>query len=1209
MILGATFIPSDSQYINIAHVQAGTVNQKLSVAVIPSPNLSISKYFDAGKSKYGDTATYHIVVKNLSAFTSSITTVVYDTAYGYRFVSTSGSVNAGSVVYAAKTGTGGIFTWTLPTPLAAGVSDTMTFKVIDTSNTSTMRDTAWVVNAQRFRTSSVTSQYISANHTGKITGPSSILPADTLYYTLADEDLNTSSTTVQTLKCIVIDSVTTKSSHERDSVTFTETGVNTGIFTGKIISKYSTTAGTNFNNVTINVQPNDSIMILYKDALDSLGNANQIRVWKTIVNAGNTATLTGTSTIYPGNTISYTLTDADLNRNSLVAEKYVLADTNKVTGEAENVTFTETGVNTGVFTGSIPTVYGTTAGTNNNGTFNVKSGDSLRISYFDAATSSGPSATISWTTKVLGGYTAALTATAQIYPQNSVQVVVTDKDLNKNSSAQESYTVRDSDIVTNQYQDITITERSINDSVFIGYVNTRFGNITGANNIGYIYVQQGDSLRVSYMDTMQTNGSAGSLLTAMTHVLGGHPGTLTVNKTSIYPGDSVLIAVSDTDLNRNASIPESYQVIDSNIVTKEWETITVTETGVNTGIFQGYAHTKFGTTAGVNNNGIFNVQKGDSLVVTYIDTITTNGAPGLTLKAGTGIKGGATAILSGTPSIVPGASILDTLKDADLNKSATVAESYLLRDTSKNGQIDTVTFTETGVNTGVFTASIPTVFGTTKGTSKKGATFNVQAGDTITLAYYDTLQTNGGSAWVYTKTVVTGYHTAVMSVTPSMLPGASSIDTIFDADLNKNVTVAESYMFRDTSRNGQIDTVTFTETGLNTGIFTASVPTVFGTTKGTNGKNVTIKAQAGDTLYLLYTDTLAANGGPGAAMVGKTAIIGGYTAKLTGSVSVLPGVSALDTLVDLDLNKNSGVVETYTLRDTSKNGQIDTVTFTETGVNTGTFTASVPTVFGTTKGSNGKNVTFNAQAGDTLYLFYTDTVAANGGPGAANILKTIINGGYAAQLKGSTSVVPGLAILDTIIDQDLNKNVSVAESYAFRDTSSNGQIDTVTFTETGVNTGIFAAAIPTAYGKTKGTSGKNVTFNATGGDTVCIIYKDTMTTNGGPGLTLQLKCGIINPQMTVSKSVDKSHARPGDTLTYSMTYKNTGTANAMFVTVTDPCPNNTTYVANSVTLNGVAQTDAADGDATTYSGGMLQVNVGTVTPGQSGTIVFKVVIQ
>jgi len=87
--------------------------------------------------------------------------------------------------------------------------------------------------------------------------------------------------------------------------------------------------------------------------------------------------------------------------------------------------------------------------------------------------------------------------------------------------------------------------------------------------------------------------------------------------------------------------------------------------------------------------------------------------------------------------------------------------------------------------------------------------------------------------------------------------------------LIKNLTVAESYMFRDTSRNGQIDTVTFTETGVNTGIFTASVPTVFGTTKARNGKNVTFKAQAGDTLYLFYTDTLAANGGPGAAMVGK----------------------------------------------------------------------------------------------------------------------------------------------------------------------------------------------------------------------------------------------------------------------------------------------------------------------------------------------------
>ena len=1208
---GPTFT-GDNLFINRAHIAASTVNQLVKDTAAPSPVLSLTKYFDAGKSKNGDTTQYHIIVKNLSVINSSLGTMSYDTLYGtgYTFVAGSQTASSGTTIaYAALTGTQGRLTWTIGT-LIPGAADTLNFKILINTATTTIRDTAFVVNSERFRTASNgTLQYISANHTGVITGPAVILPADTIYYTLTDEDLNTSAATVQTLKCIVIDSITVKGSHERDSVAFTETGVNTGIFTGKIISKYGTSAGTNFNNTTINVQPNDTIIVLYTDALDSANNANRIRSWKTGVNAGNTGTLIGTSTIYSGNLISYTLSDADLNRNPSVAEKYILADTNKVTGEVENVTFTETGINTGVFTGNIPTVYGTTAGTNNSGAFNVKNGDSLRITYFDAVTTSGASAIISWTTKVLGGYTAILAATAQIYPSNSIQVVVTDKDLNKNSSAAESYTVRDSDKVTNQYQDIAITERSANDSVFIGYVNTRYGVITGANNIGYIYVQQGDSLRVSYLDTMQTNGSAGSLLTAMTHVLGGYPGTLTVNKTSIYPGDSVLIAVSDTDLNRNASLIESYSVIDSNIATHEWETVTVKETAANTGIFQGYAHTKFGATAGTNNDGIFNVKTGDSLVVTYVDTVTTNGAPGLTLKAGTGIKGGTTATLTGTPSILPGTTILDTLKDADLNRNASLAEIYTLRDTSKNGQIDTVTFTETGVNTGIFTASVPTTFGVTKGSNGKNVTFKAQAGDTITLAYYDTLQTNGGSAWLFTRTVVAGYHTALLSVTPSMLPGASSIDTVFDADLNKNLTVAESYMFRDTSRNGQIDTVTFTETGVNTGIFTASVPTVFGTTKGANGKNVTFKAQAGDTLYLFYTDTLAANGGPGAAMVGKTAIIGGHTAQLTGSISIVPGVSALDTLVDLDLNRNAGAAETYMLRDTSKNGQVDTVTFTETGVNTGVFTASVPTVFGTTKGANGKNATFNAQAGDTLYLFYTDTLAANGGPGAALVTKTAVLGGYAAQLKGSTSVVPGLAILDTIVDLDLNRNISAAEIYTFRDTSSNGQIDTVTFTETGVNTGIFTATIPTAYGKTKGTNGKNVTFNAAGGDTVCIIYKDTMTTNGGPGAILQFKCGVVNPLMTLIKSVDKSHGKPGDTLTYSMTYKNTGTANATFVTLTDPSPNNTTYVANSVTINGTAQTDAADGDETTYSGGMLQINIGTVTPGQTGTIIFKVVIQ
>ncbi|HLX11968.1 MAG TPA: hypothetical protein VKS81_04065 [Bacteroidota bacterium] len=84
---------------------------------------------------------------------------------------------------------------------------------------------------------------------------------------------------------------------------------------------------------------------------------------------------------------------------------------------------------------------------------------------------------------------------------------------------------------------------------------------------------------------------------------------------------------------------------------------------------------------------------------------------------------------------------------------------------------------------------------------------------------------------------------------------------------------------------------------------------------------------------------------------------------------------------------------------------------------------------------------------------------------------------------------------------------------------------------------------------------------------------------------------------------------PGDTVLYTITYANHGTGSASTIVITDPSPLNTTYVDGSVIWNNVAQTDIADGDATTVSGGFVTVNIGTLLTGGSGTIKFKVIIN
>jgi len=98
--------------------------------------------------------------------------------------------------------------------------------------------------------------------------------------------------------------------------------------------------------------------------------------------------------------------------------------------------------------------------------------------------------------------------------------------------------------------------------------------------------------------------------------------------------------------------------------------------------------------------------------------------------------------------------------------------------------------------------------------------------------------------------------------------------------------------------------------------------------------------------------------------------------------------------------------------------------------------------------------------------------------------------------------------------------------------------------------------------------------------------------------------------MTIVKSVSVSHGQPGDTLTYSIEYRNVGTSNATSVIVTDPNPNYTTYVPNSVIVNGVNKNDDPDdGDGVKLQDGIIQITIGTVQPGQTGTITFRTKIN
>ncbi|NNE60937.1 MAG: hypothetical protein HKN35_08590, partial [Woeseia sp.] len=116
---------------------------------------------------------------------------------------------------------------------------------------------------------------------------------------------------------------------------------------------------------------------------------------------GVDGTISVTEYILRDGTQTITVNDADLNTGAGAVEQVVVDVTNTRTNEIEQVTLTETGANTGIFTGTLTTTFSGVAGGNNTGVMNAQEGDSLEANYEDFLTTvAGTPATRTDTTLV-----------------------------------------------------------------------------------------------------------------------------------------------------------------------------------------------------------------------------------------------------------------------------------------------------------------------------------------------------------------------------------------------------------------------------------------------------------------------------------------------------------------------------------------------------------------------------------------------------------------------------------------------------------------------------------------------------------------------------------------------------------------------------------------------------------------------------------------
>ena len=132
----------------------------------------------------------------------------------------------------------------------------------------------------------------------------------------------------------------------------------------------------------------------------------------------------------------------------------------------------------------------------------------------------------------------------------------------------------------------------------------------------------------------------------------------------------------------------------------------------------------------------------------------------------------------------------------------------------------------------------------------------------------------------------------------------------------------------------------------------------------------------------------------------------------------------------------------------------------------------------------------------------------------------------------------------------------------------------------------------------QGAGGSNAVVGATGADSLANAF-----------YVVNAASVSLVKSATVKDPWNGTQPVPGAIITYTITANVAGTGSVNGLVISDPVPAGSTYQPGTIKLGGSAQSDAVDGDAGSFGGNSVTVNLGTVAGGQTRTITFDVKIN
>lgn len=286
----------------------------------------------------------------------------------------------------------------------------------------------------------------------------------------------------------------------------------------------------------------------------------------------------------------------------------------------------------------------------------------------------------------------------------------------------------------------------------------------------------------------------------------GTDGTVSASPDSIYPGNVVNITVTDTDFDLDVGTPDQVSATAISKLYNDSQTVLLSETGANTGIFTGSVNTAFALAAGTSEDGVITTIAGDSICVSFVDSLTLLGTT-VTRYDTVEVVGGADGEVLASfvvQSLNGRGGVRDTVRvqvtDSDLDIDVGLAEQVSATITNNvSGEIETVTLIETGISTGIFQLRVPTIEGVS-GTNNNGE-LSLASEDTLSVSYVDALTAQGG---VLPRTDVTQVVNLFGDVRSNDQVQAFDAASVLAQAVGLNIYTARDSLLGDVDGNGNV---------------------------------------------------------------------------------------------------------------------------------------------------------------------------------------------------------------------------------------------------------------------------------------------------------------------------------------------------------------------------------------------------------------------